>query len=99
MSHQSHAERAAAVPKCAWCGEALDTEPDKRRQYHRLCFVEFTQVQQGREIEALARIAGKLAVALERFARRGYLSVEQGEFGLLASEAEGMQRLKENDEQ
>lgn len=69
MSHQSHANRAATIPTCEWCNEPLDTEPDKRRQYHRLCFVEYTQVQQGREIEALGRVAGKLAVALERVAK------------------------------
>jgi hypothetical protein len=66
MSHQSHAERAAAIPKCEWCSEPLETEPDKRRGYHRLCFVEYTQVHHGREIEQLATVAGKLAAALER---------------------------------
>ena len=63
MSHRAHAQHAAATANCNWCGEPLDTEPDKRRQYHRLCFVEYTQVQQGREIATIGRILGKIAHA------------------------------------
>jgi hypothetical protein len=59
MSHQQHVEKAKATARCEWCGEALDTEPDRRRQYHRLCFVEFSQVAMQHQLGTLADQVGR----------------------------------------